>query len=312
MNHYFTEPHLLITFITIFEEKSLNAAAKKLNRSQPAISLRLAQLEEQIGFKLFERTGTHGSFAITPKGRQFLRYAKDVLREYLILGDKIRSIKEDFSDEIIVSTVPTIDTYILPSVYRLLQQRNIPIKLQSTTGNNLEDVLQSLKSGEVDLAITFDEKETKDYHKKFHYQTSAIAICTQTYLDRLSIDKTCFWNNINQLDIIGYIDTNVALYENVNKFLYDHDLLNSIKIRTRHIGTVINHVTNHQGVGFIPNYLITKQQNILDFPLPTNIWTGSLNSFCRHSIKDYPFIKELRNALDTILNDITDATEEKY
>ncbi|WP_439495784.1 LysR family transcriptional regulator [Bosea sp. (in: a-proteobacteria)] len=52
-------------------------AAKRLNATQPAISSRIAALEQQLGTKLFDRTGHR--VALTPEGRSFLRFAEKLL-----------------------------------------------------------------------------------------------------------------------------------------------------------------------------------------------------------------------------------------
>ena len=57
---------------------SFGAAATRLNTTQPAISIRVAQLEAELGVKLFDRTKR--AIALTPQGRTLVDYAARLLR----------------------------------------------------------------------------------------------------------------------------------------------------------------------------------------------------------------------------------------
>lgn len=72
--------------VTTAELKSVTAAAKRLNISQPNASNCLKLLEEEIGFPIMLRTGA-GSL-VTKKGAQFLRHARQILEE----NEKILSL----------------------------------------------------------------------------------------------------------------------------------------------------------------------------------------------------------------------------
>ena len=46
----------LSTFLTVASERSFSSAAKKLHRTQPAVSQGIRRLEEELGERLFDRT----------------------------------------------------------------------------------------------------------------------------------------------------------------------------------------------------------------------------------------------------------------
>jgi DNA-binding transcriptional LysR family regulator len=68
----------LETCLTIAQLGSIRAAAAKLNTTQPALSIRVAQLERTLGTKLFDRTGR--TMAPTAEGRTLIDYAERILR----------------------------------------------------------------------------------------------------------------------------------------------------------------------------------------------------------------------------------------
>lgn len=72
-----TDFRSLETFLWVSRLGSFNAAAQKLNTTQPAISQRIAQLEDQLGVRVLNRDSRH--VALTATGRVLLGYAERLL-----------------------------------------------------------------------------------------------------------------------------------------------------------------------------------------------------------------------------------------
>ena len=68
----------LSTFVRVAELRSFSAAARELDYSQSAVSMQIAQLEEELGTRLFDRVGR--SIALTEQGARFYGYAQNILR----------------------------------------------------------------------------------------------------------------------------------------------------------------------------------------------------------------------------------------
>jgi len=71
------ELHELLVFVTVAGERSFSRAAKKLGRTQPAISQAIRRLEDELGETLVDRTSRDG--ALTDAGATFREYAQRVL-----------------------------------------------------------------------------------------------------------------------------------------------------------------------------------------------------------------------------------------
>ena len=65
------------TFVTVATERSFSVAAKKLHRTQPAVSQAIRRLEEELGDRLFDRSVRNG--ALTEAGRLLQEYASRLL-----------------------------------------------------------------------------------------------------------------------------------------------------------------------------------------------------------------------------------------
>src|SRR5689334_11597347 len=66
--------HGLQVFLSVASERSFSRAAEKLARTQPAISLAIQRLEQELGEKLIDRSGK--DLILTDAGRNVLEYAR--------------------------------------------------------------------------------------------------------------------------------------------------------------------------------------------------------------------------------------------
>ena len=87
--------NLLRTFLTIAHERSISRAAVRLHLTQPAVSLALKRLEDQLGATLVERHRQR--FQLTQIGEDTLRIATDVYGHVARLGSELDEGREDVS-----------------------------------------------------------------------------------------------------------------------------------------------------------------------------------------------------------------------
>jgi DNA-binding transcriptional LysR family regulator len=128
---------------------SFNRAAKEMFLTQPAISLQIRRLEQELGVQLFERQGKR--LKLSPAGAVFLRFAKrldtlstEVKRELVSVIVETRPI--------VIGTASTVATHLLPSILAEFRQRapQTPVHVVVVPSNQ---VSTQLLRGELDLAI---------------------------------------------------------------------------------------------------------------------------------------------------------------
>jgi DNA-binding transcriptional LysR family regulator len=91
----------LRTFIAAADEGSFSAAGRKLRRAQSVVSTTLANLEAQVGFALFERTGRYPQ--LTEAGRALLELARAAAQGMDEFKAKARSLAEGLEPELAVA-----------------------------------------------------------------------------------------------------------------------------------------------------------------------------------------------------------------
>lgn len=85
-------------FTSVARHRSFTKAAEELHIAQPAVSQQIQALEQELGFKLFDRT--HQEVALTRAGRSYYLNALSVLEELEAARDVGRAIAQGYSGEL--------------------------------------------------------------------------------------------------------------------------------------------------------------------------------------------------------------------
>ena len=145
--------HLTLQQLKLFEAVLRNAsytrAAEELHLTQPAVSIQIKRLEEQVGLPLFEKVGKK-TFP-TPAGEAVYRTSLDVLAKIEDLGVEIDRMKGEVQGPLALSVVNTTK-YFLP---HLLGQflRHYPEVEPRLRFSNRARVVERLLNNEDDFVV---------------------------------------------------------------------------------------------------------------------------------------------------------------
>ena len=136
--------------VAVAQEKSFGRAAAKCFVSQPALSVAIQKLEEELGTQLFERGKSEVS--VTPVGARVVEQAQLVLEEAARIRELARAGRNQLVGSLKLGVIYTVAPYLLPDLIPVLHLRapEMPLELEE----NLTEVLEvELKSGRLDAAI---------------------------------------------------------------------------------------------------------------------------------------------------------------
>ena len=77
----------LETLLKVYELKSFTRAAEQLSMTQPAVSLQVKQLEQELNVRIFNRS--RGELSLTGEGEIVLKYAKRIKMLYKNMEQRI-------------------------------------------------------------------------------------------------------------------------------------------------------------------------------------------------------------------------------
>jgi DNA-binding transcriptional LysR family regulator len=138
-------------FVAVAEEENVSRAALKLHVSQPGISRQIQDLEDEIGFQLFERSAK--SLKLTAAGKVFLAGAKSVLQHADDAVKKARAVFGGAGGEINVGYAPSLTVQILPPMLRAFQGEfpQVRVTLHDLSS---EEMLAQLGGKKLQVALT--------------------------------------------------------------------------------------------------------------------------------------------------------------
>ncbi|MCO5091336.1 LysR family transcriptional regulator [Bosea sp. (in: a-proteobacteria)] len=139
----------LQAFYWICRMGGFSAAAKRLNSTQTAISMRIRELEQSFGVKLFERGGRE--LRMTSKGRELYPLAEELLEKTARIQSAI-SDPASMSGMVHLGVTDFIAVTWLPLLVRAIEEKfpNVLVEMDVDLGPNIQ---HKIDSAEVDLAL---------------------------------------------------------------------------------------------------------------------------------------------------------------
>jgi len=133
----------LKVFRAVAKHLSFRKAAEELYLSQPAISLQIKALEEEVGLQLFDRSGSQ--IGLTPAGSTLLRYADRLETLATAAEGALACFRGDVRGKLAISASLTIAQYVLPRLLGPFLQQNPHLEIAVATHNTervIEDVVE--------------------------------------------------------------------------------------------------------------------------------------------------------------------------
>lgn len=149
-------------------------AASASNVSQPALSVKIQELETRLGKPLINRDVR--PFCPTPFGHQVLTLVNRIL-------DDVQSIEfSAFQDRGVegpfhLGVIPTVAPYLLPTAIRLIQESLPALDLQIREAKT-DELLDEINHGKLDAAIIATDVATPDLIQKALFQDRFL-LCVQ-------------------------------------------------------------------------------------------------------------------------------------
>jgi len=137
-------------FVAAAEQENVSRAAQKLHVSQPGISRQIHDLEEELGFPLFERSAK--ALHLTEAGKKFLDEARAVLQRAEEAVENARAVARETSGEIHVGYAPSLTIQILPRALRAFQAK-FPKARVALHDLSTEEMLAGLRAEKLDVSL---------------------------------------------------------------------------------------------------------------------------------------------------------------
>lgn len=136
--------------VAVAGERSFGRAAARCFVSQPALSIAIQKLEEELGTPLFERG--KGEVTVTPLGERIVEQAQKVLEEVARIRELAEGGRNQLAGTLRLGLIHTVAPYLLPDLVPELHRvaPGMPLEIEETLTENLA---LGLRNGRLDAAV---------------------------------------------------------------------------------------------------------------------------------------------------------------
>ena len=149
-------------FLAVAEEGTITKAAEVLNITQPTLSRQLAELEDELGVRLFERG--RGRIALTEEGRFLRQRAEELLALAQLTEEGLASHRGALSGQIALACTETRGADCLFSLVHSFRAEHPAVRF-AVHSANVDSIRERLDKGLADFGLLTEPADTKDYER---------------------------------------------------------------------------------------------------------------------------------------------------
>jgi len=266
----------LRAFLMVSKLESFAAAAKALHLSQPALSRRIAGLEDQLGVRLVDRTTR--SVALTALGKRFVADVGHVIDDLDRSLVKLHDVAHLEAGDVTVGCIFSVVHHFLLEVIGSFraQHPNVMVRLVEESG---DAVLASVKSGQADFAISYTGMEDPDVDFTPLLKEPFVVACRSEH--PIAKRKSIGWQELGQHPYA------LVSHESRIRFFIDQALAGVGRLprpvcEVRHISTLIGIVETGLAVAVVPQLTLpSASSSVVGVPLEGPKITRTVGMLCR-------------------------------
>ena len=162
----------LRVFEAVARQLSYTRAADELHLSQPAVSMQVRQLEDEVGLPLFEKLGR--TIDLTEAGQALYHYSRSINRSLQEMEEVLESLKGVSRGRLSVAVASTVN-YFAPRLLAAFHLRypGINLKLDVT---NRERLVRQLEANSVDMVMMGQPPEAVDVESEVFMTNPLVVI----------------------------------------------------------------------------------------------------------------------------------------
>lgn len=157
------DSHRLRCFVTVFEKRSVSAAAEALHMTQPPLSILLKKLEQELGVDLFDRSANR--LHPTPTGELFYLRSKELLASMATISRELKETQAGARETLRIGCSTAASLFIFPQVMKEIAALGLPVTVHAHEGET-DYLIQRLRDGNLDIAICRSQYNASDLESR--------------------------------------------------------------------------------------------------------------------------------------------------
>jgi DNA-binding transcriptional LysR family regulator len=246
------ELYPLHVFLTVATEKSFSRAAEKLLRTQPAVSLALQRLENELGEKVIDRSGK--DLVLTDAGHVVLEYARRFENLRLEMENSLAELRDNSAGRLSIGANESTTLYLLQHIehYRRLYPK-VKVQVRRSLSSKIPT---ELIDGNLELGvISYDPSDERLTSTVIYTDSLAFVVSPR---HRLANRNTVPITELGQETFIAH--NVVSPYRDVVlREFQRHRVPLHMDVEMPTIETIRRLVQGNQGVAFMPRMCVEQE-----------------------------------------------------
>jgi len=241
-------------FVAVVEEGSVHKAAEKVCRTQPAISIALRKLENEIGAPLFDRSQRY-DYHLTPAGELLYSYATRMVAMRNEASGALRDLAHLRRGAVRIGANESTSVYLLPRLTQAFHDKHPEIKIEVACAHS-EELLSQMRARRLDLALLAHLPEDHQVEARLIMRDELVVIVSPRH--RLALAPTVRVQDLERESIITEGEPS-SVHEKVVDAFHNHQTPLNIQIKSATIETIKQMVATNVGVGFVPRMCVDRE-----------------------------------------------------
>ena len=241
----------LTAFLAVAESGSFSTAAERLFLTQPAVSKRIAHLEQQLGTRLFDRVGRR--IRLTEAGEALLPRARQVLLDLEDMSRAISNLTGTVSGTLRIGTSHHIGLHRLPPVLRRFSREYPDVKLDIHFIDS-EEAWEAVLHGDLEMGVvTLPPQPDPRLHSQAVWQDPLVFMAAPEHplarLDRVTLETLTGYSAI--------LPSPVTFTRRIVESLFEEQALTlNISMSTNYLETIHMMVSIGLGWSVLPETML--------------------------------------------------------
>lgn len=243
-------------FIAVAQAKSFAEACELVHLSQPALSISIKKLEENIGGKLLVRSTR--MLALSPEGAEFLPVAKRLLLDWDNALHDIHNIFSLNRGNLSISAMPSFASTKLPEHIMSYRQEypGINIKIHDVIA---EDAVLMVQEGKTELAICFNPGLYQDLIFTPLFSDEFVAAFPSDH--ELTTLKQLTWQSLSKYPFIA-LKPPSSIRHIIDSKLIELNLSLAVEFEANQLSTIAKMVATGLGISAVPSLYIGHMETL--------------------------------------------------
>lgn len=239
-------------FNNVMKQGSFAAVAKKHDIDPSSVSRTIANLEKELGFRLFQRTTR--KLAPTEAGKLYFDLIQNTVSEFEIAQEKAHDLISEPMGRLKVAASTSFGEKILAPFITKLRKKYPELTIELLLDDRKVDMIDN----QIDLAIRFGNRPEGDFISSRLIKRDFLLTASPSYLEHYGQP-----NNPEELKNFECLIFSTPGYGNQWKYRKNNQEINSVpvsgKLITSHGMTMTACALNGMGISLLPDWLCADE-----------------------------------------------------